>query len=171
MEHYYIGSLTKAGNRFRARKIFMNVLYRVKQFSNFDNYSEILVTIHEVCSPLIGVRHLKKSGQSHSLPSPISSKRTESVVARWVIQSSHQRSDAYTLEDKLVNEIKDILQGKGLTLVKRAEFHKKVISNRVFMKVSFKKPKVVSSFNPYARIFKKIRKVRLLIFYENAFFY
>lgn len=164
MEHYYIGSLIKRGCKVRARRVFMNVLFRVNQVVNFNTYSEILFKVYEISAPLIGVNYFKKSGQRYSLPSSISSKRAESVVARWVIESAQKRSDGFCLEDKLVNEILDILAFKGITLSKREEFHKKVISNRFFMKNYFFKPKtkLISKFRVYARPpVKKIRKVRI----------
>ena len=140
----------------------MQVLYRVNSVYKFDSYSDILASVYEISAPLLGIKYLKKSGQSYSLPSPINQKRAESVVARWVIESAFKRSDAFKFEDKLVNELTDILVNKGVTLTKRSDFHKKVVSNRFFMRTYFSKSKKVTknSINPYSRsIFKKLKQI------------
>lgn len=171
MEHYYIGSLLKVGCKHRARKMFMNVLYRVNKEVKLGSYSDILARIYENSAPLLGTISIRKSGRSYLLPSFVSEKRSESVVARWVIESAKKRTDSFFLEDKLVNEILDILLFKGITLTKRSEFHKKVISNTVFMKYHFSKPIKLS--NPLVSLYirpkyKKLKKLRnrLRVFYE-----
>lgn len=157
MEHYYIGSLIKSGYKLRARKLLLTVLYRVNLVYNCSSYSEILDRIYEISAPLIDVKYLKKSGQRYSLPLSIDPRRAKSVVARWVIDSAIRRPEARTFEDKLFNEVMDILMNRGLTISTKNDFHKKAISNRFFMKAYFysPKPSSASSFNPYTRLTSK----------------
>jgi small subunit ribosomal protein S7 len=153
MERYFIGALTRHGNKDRARRIFFNVMARLADKYSNMSFNELLEFIIETVSPVLTFVSKKRGGTSYNYPKRISFDRSKSTAARWIVRASRSRSEL-NIEDKLFNEFVDVFSGKGKALAKRLEFHKRAISNRFVLKSESRKVK------PYFLVNKNINKYK-----------
>ena len=76
------------------------------------------------------MRLIKKIG-GKLISSSRSSKRSQALALRWLVDASRKRKDK-KMSDKIFNEIYDAYQNRGSAIKKKEDTHKMAESNKAF---------------------------------------
>lgn len=84
--------------------------------------------------PQMEVRPRRIGGAAYQIPTPVSSRRQNSLAIRWLVEAARSRpnKDYHTFTEKLVAEIIDAAKNEGLAIKKREDTHKMAEANKAF---------------------------------------
>lgn len=125
-------SLIRKGKKQRAERIYQTILVRVKKKNAIKRLFQKLI-------PKIRLLDRKKGRSTLKIPGLIEGEQGISIALRWFFSSVKERKEK-KLEDRVVNEIKDILKGKARSLKKKEAYYKLAVYNRGFLRL-FKRRK------------------------------
>lgn len=127
-------SLIKRGNKVRANNIYKKVLLKLKSVGN----ENIVYDLLSVLKPKIRLLNKKKGSSTLKVPGLISSSQASSLALKWFFKSVKDRSEK-KLEDRIFNELMEILERKSNSLKKKEEYYKLATHNRGFLRLSRKR--------------------------------
>ena len=81
--------------------------------------------------PNLEVKSRRVGGATYQVPQEVKSKRSQTLALRWLLEASRKRKNK-SMSDKLLNELMDAAQKKGLAIKKREDTHKMAESNKAF---------------------------------------
>ena len=81
--------------------------------------------------PNLEVISRRVGGATYQVPVEVKTKRSQTLALRWLLAASRKRKNK-TMSDKLLNELMDASQNKGLAIKKREDTHKMAESNKAF---------------------------------------
>ena len=132
MEKNFIGALIRNGNKAKARTIFYSLMGRLTKHYNLP-VNDILFRVFETVSPTLTFSVVRRGASNYVYPRRPPLARARSITISWIVKSALSRSERGII-NKLEGEFHDLLGGKGRSLMKRNEFHKKAISNRFVLR-------------------------------------
>jgi len=128
----FVGSLTKCGNRDKAIVLYIKILKRLKRiYPNQEPHLVLQIALERI-KPLVSLRVKKVAGISYHLPSAIGDVRASKMGLNWFFNSVYTRGE-YTFYNKIVSEISDILNNKGITLQRKQAHERLALDNRSFL--------------------------------------
>jgi ribosomal protein S7 len=129
----FIGTLTRGGNKSKAKNIFCSFLsdieykYQVDAIAFLDRFINII-------RPKVYLIPKKVAGSTVRVPLPISTNRSYSIAVKWFISSVSKKSGE-PFNQLLMFELIDVFNNPlNSTLKKRDEYHKLAKLNRPFMR-------------------------------------
>lgn len=120
-------NLIRKGKKQKAEKVYQKVLSRVSEKNAIEKIFQRLV-------PKIRLLDRKKGRSTLKIPGLVKGDQGLSLAIRWFFGSVKERKEK-KLEDRVINEINDILKGKGRTWKKKENHYKLAIYNRGFLRL------------------------------------
>ena len=129
----FIGSITKAGKKSKATKIFNAFLYDISTKFNIPPV-EFLDNLLDTIRPKVFLISKKVSGSTVRIPTPITLNKSYSIGIKWFLASVSKRAGS-PFNQLMFFELLDIYSNpSNQTLKKRDEYHKLAKLNRPFLK-------------------------------------
>jgi len=130
----FVGSIVKRGNRQKAINFFSYLLYSIRRAHSVDSF-RFLRGVLEGARPKIFLSSKKIAGVVHKIPTPITVRKSYSIIIHWIVLSAKKRTESHKFGQALFDEINDIYRNPtNQTLRKRDEFHKLAYINKPFLR-------------------------------------
>ncbi len=124
-----INAIMEDGKKEVAEKIFYGALTKLKK-THKDELGAFLEAI-EAVKPTLEVKSRRVGGATYQVPVEVSKERQQTLAIRWIITLARKRGER-SMEDRLFGELRDILNGNGNALKKKADTHKMAEANKAF---------------------------------------
>ena len=85
----------------------------------------------ENARPTVEVRSRRVGGATYQVPVEVRPQRRMSLSMRWLIQAARDRSEK-SMEEKLVAELMDAANNRGIAIKKKEDIHRMAEANRAF---------------------------------------
>ena len=126
----FINIIMYNGEKTKAEKIIYTALERIKDKTKDDPIKVFNDAIKNI-RPNLEVRSRRVAGATYQVPVEVKTKRSQTLALRWLLAASRKRKNK-TMSDKLLNELMDAYQNKGLAIKNREDTHKMAESNKAF---------------------------------------
>ena len=126
----FINFLMYDGKKTTAEKIIYLALDRIKTKNKEDPIKIFNEAVNNI-RPNLEVRSRRVGGATYQVPVEVKVKRSETLALRWLLEATRKRKNK-TMSDKLINELMDAYQKKGLAIKKREDIHRMAESNKAF---------------------------------------
>ncbi len=108
-------------------------------YSAFDSISkktkrdplEVFQEALENLKPQLEVRSRRVGGATYQVPVEVRPARAQAVALRWLVNAARSRKEK-EMEERVANELLDILNKRGIAMKKREDTHKMAESNKAF---------------------------------------
>ena len=118
------------GKKTTAEKIIYLALDRIKEKTKEDPIKIFNEAVNNI-RPNLEVRSRRVGGATYQVPVEVKVKRSQTLALRWLLDATRKRKNK-TMADKLINELMDAYQKKGLAIKKREDIHRMAESNKAF---------------------------------------
>ncbi len=81
--------------------------------------------------PHVEVRSRRVGGATYQVPMEVRPIRAQALAIRWIIIAARKRSES-TMRDRLVGELIDAVNNRGIAVKKREDTHKMAEANKAF---------------------------------------
>lgn len=126
-------SLIKRGKKFKVEKVCFKFLKRLKEETGKDPVNVLGLAVYRA-KPVVTLKGKKVAGVTLKIPNLIREGQDVSVASKWIIEASVSKVGDQKIDQKLMQELIDILSNKGATIKKKNELHRMALSNRPFLK-------------------------------------
>ena len=126
----FINFLMYDGKKTTAEKIIYLALDRIKEKTKEDPIKIFNEAVNNI-RPNLEVRSRRVGGATYQVPVEVKVKRSQTLALRWLLDATRKRKNK-TMADKLINELMDAYQKKGLAIKKREDVHRMAESNKAF---------------------------------------
>ncbi len=126
----FINFLMYDGKKTTAEKIIYLALDRIKAKTKEDPIKIFNEAVNNI-RPNLEVRSRRVGGATYQVPVEVKVKRSQTLALRWLLDATRKRKNK-TMVDKLINELMDAYQKKGLAIKKREDVHRMAESNKAF---------------------------------------
>jgi small subunit ribosomal protein S7 len=126
----FINFLMYDGKKTTAEKIIYLALDRIKEKTKEDPIKIFNEAVNNI-RPNLEVRSRRVGGATYQVPVEVKVKRSQTLALRWLLEATRKRKNK-TMSDKLINELMDAYQRKGLAIKKREDTHRMAESNKAF---------------------------------------
>ena len=126
----FITHFQNEGNFSKVETVLYNVLINLK-IQNYD-FITFFNTIIFKLRPFIGIRVTKFYRRKILYPVLLSKDRSFFLLFNWLKESVKSRVE-FKLEDRILNELIDIFNNKGLTLKKKELFNSQIFENKPYL--------------------------------------
>ena len=126
----FINFLMYDGKKTTAEKIIYLALDRIKKKTKEDPIKIFNEAVNNI-RPNLEVRSRRVGGATYQVPVEVKVKRSQTLALRWLLEATRKRKNK-TMSDKLINELMDAYQKKGLAIKKREDVHRMAESNKAF---------------------------------------
>ncbi len=92
---------------------------------------EVFVEALDNLKPHLEVRSRRVGGATYQVPVEVRPARAQALALRWLVNATRARKEK-TMEEKISNEIMDILNKRGSAMKKREDTHKMAEANKAF---------------------------------------
>lgn len=120
-------NLMRKGKKQKAERVYQAILTRVSS-------KNVVKKLLKRLTPKIRLLDRKKGRSTLKIPGLIEGGQGTSIALRWFFSSVRERKEK-KLEDRIVNEIKDVLKGKARSLKKKEAHYKLAVYNRGFLRL------------------------------------
>ena len=125
-----INSIMYDGKKTIAEKIIYDALNKIKTKSKEEPINIFNEGISNI-RPTVEVRSRRVGGATYQVPVEVKVKRSQTLALRWLLEATRKRKNK-KMSDKLINELMDAYQRKGLAIKKREDTHRMAESNKAF---------------------------------------
>ena len=126
----FINFLMYDGKKTTAEKIIYLALDRIKEKTKEDPIKIFNEAVNNI-RPNLEVRSRRVGGATYQVPVEVKVKRSQTLALRWLLDATRKRKNK-TMAEKLINELMDAYQKKGLAIKKREDVHRMAESNKAF---------------------------------------
>jgi len=126
----FINFLMYDGKKTTAEKIIYLALDNIKKKTKEDPIKIFNEAVNNI-RPNLEVRSRRVGGATYQVPVEVKVKRSQTLALRWLLEATRKRKNK-TMSDKLINELMDAYQRKGLAIKKREDTHRMAESNKAF---------------------------------------
>lgn len=126
----FVNSMMLDGKKSAAERIIYAALENVeKKLSRpaLEVFKEALDNV----KPHVEVRSRRVGGATYQVPMEVRPIRSQALAIRWIIIAARKRSES-TMRDRLVGELIDAVNNRGIAVKKREDTHKMAEANKAF---------------------------------------
>ncbi len=91
----------------------------------------IFERVLETLRPQVEVRSRRVGGANYQVPMPVSGERQNALAFRWLTAAAQARK-GHSMQEKLLAEFLDVLEGLGGALKKKEDVHRMAEANKAF---------------------------------------
>lgn len=126
----FINFIMKDGKKSVAQKIVYETLGLLAEKKN-ENALVIFEKVMEALRPQVEVRSRRVGGANYQVPMPVTVDRQNTLAFRWVTIAAKARKGR-TMQDRLLAECLDAIEGQGGAIKKRDDMHRMADANKAF---------------------------------------
>jgi small subunit ribosomal protein S7 len=131
----FINGLMWAGKKSTAEQIFYGAMTKLGERTGEDAIKVFKAAI-ESLAPALEVKSRRIGGAIDQVPLEVSSDRRNTLAIRWLVMNARGRS-VKTMEDRLVGELMDSMNGRGGAMKKKEDVHRMAEANKAFAHYRF----------------------------------
>jgi small subunit ribosomal protein S7 len=129
--YLFFGNLVKRGLRDKGIILLTKLLLSLKRKFPKEIPLMILKQALVKIKPVVGLRSKKVAGITYQLPYPVDDRKGSKLAVRWFFSSLDLRKEK-TIEERMLQEVCDLLKGKGISKTKKDSLEKVALDNRAF---------------------------------------
>jgi small subunit ribosomal protein S7 len=127
----FVNCLMYDGKKSVALKVFYDAMEQVQKKIDDVEPAEIFNQAIENVKPQIEVRSKRVGGATYQVPTPVSSRRQQTLAIRWILEAVRGRKGRPTASS-LAEEIMAAYKREGAAMTKRENVHRMAEANKAF---------------------------------------
>ena|SRR6476661_8006293 len=131
----FINGLMWAGKKSTAEQIFYGAMTKLGERTGEEPVKIFKAAIESV-APALEVKSRRIGGATYQVPLEVSRDRRNTLAIRWIVMNARGRSEK-TMEDRLVGELMDSMNGRGGAMKKKEDVHRMAEANKAFAHYRF----------------------------------
>jgi small subunit ribosomal protein S7 len=131
----FINGLMWAGKKSIAEQIFYGAMDKLAEKTGEEPIKIFKSAIDSV-APALEVKSRRIGGATYQVPLEVSRDRRNTLAIRWIVMNARGRSEK-TMEDRLVGELLDSMNGRGGAMKKKEDVHRMAEANKAFAHYRF----------------------------------
>ena len=131
----FINGLMWEGKMTAAEQIFYGAMTKLADKTGEEALKMFKKALDTV-APALEVKSRRIGGATYQVPLEVSRDRRNTLAIRWIVANARNRSEK-TMEDRLVGELMDTLNGRGGALKKRDDVLRMAEANKAFAHYRF----------------------------------
>ena len=131
----FINGLMWQGKKSVAEKIFYGAMEKLAEKSGEEPLKIFKQALDSV-APALEVKSRRIGGATYQVPLEVSRDRRNTLAIRWIVSNARGRSEK-TMEDRLVGELLDSMNGRGGAMKKKEDVHRMAEANKAFAHYRF----------------------------------
>jgi small subunit ribosomal protein S7 len=131
----FINGMMWQGKRSIAEKIFYRAMDKIAQRTG-DEPLKVFKRALDSVAPTLEVKSRRIGGATYQVPLEVSRDRRNTLAIRWIVSNARGRSEK-TMEDRLVGELLDSMNGRGGAMKKKEDVHRMAEANKAFAHYRF----------------------------------
>jgi ribosomal protein S7 len=126
----FLGSLTKRGNKVKAKRLLDKALIKSSEKNGMPSY----LIVHQTFSKLqsfLEIKKIKIRKNVHLVPFPLTRKRQDFLRIKWFLEVIKSDTRRISFSEKLAEEMSSVLSDRrSKVILKKKQTNNEVISNR-----------------------------------------
>ncbi|MFN6965272.1 MAG: 30S ribosomal protein S7 [Pyrinomonadaceae bacterium] len=131
----FINGLMWEGKKSVAEKIFYGAMEKLGERTGEEPLKVFKRALDNV-APTLEVKSRRIGGATYQVPLEVSRDRRNTLAIRWIVGNARNRSEK-TMEDRLVGELLDSMNGRGGAMKKKDDVHRMAEANKAFAHYRF----------------------------------
>ena len=131
----FINGLMWGGKKSVAEKIFYGAMVKLGEKAG-DEPIKVFKRALDSVAPALEVKSRRIGGATYQVPLEVSRDRRNTLSIRWIVSNARGRSEK-TMEDRLVGELLDTVNGRGGAMKKKEDVHRMAEANKAFAHYRF----------------------------------
>jgi small subunit ribosomal protein S7 len=131
----FINGLMWEGKKTAAEQIFYGAMTKLEEKTGEEALKMFKKAIDTV-APTLEVKSRRIGGATYQVPLEVTRDRRNTLAIRWIVLNARNRSEK-TMEDRLLGELMDTLNGRGGALKKRDDVLRMAEANKAFAHYRF----------------------------------
>jgi len=131
----FINGLMWEGKKTVAEEIFYGAMTKLADKTGEEALKMFKKALDSV-APTLEVKSRRIGGATYQVPLEVSRDRRNTLAIRWIVTNARNRSEK-TMEDRLVGELMDTINGRGGAMKKKDDVHRMAEANRAFAHYRF----------------------------------
>lgn len=127
----FVNCLMYDGKKSVALNVFYDAMEQVQKKIDDAEPVEVFNQAIENVKPQIEVRSKRVGGATYQVPTPVSSRRQQTLAIRWVLEAVRGRKGRPTASS-LAEEIMAAYKREGAAMTKRENVHRMAEANKAF---------------------------------------
>lgn len=127
----FINCLMKDGKKSIAQSAFYSAMDMIAEKFPEREPIEIFTTAVENCRPSIEVRSKRVGGANYQVPTPVNSKRQQTLAIRWLLEACRDKKGR-PMDRRLADELMAAFRREGAAITKRENVHRMADANKAF---------------------------------------
>ena len=131
----FINGLMWEGKKSIAEQIFYGAMDKLAEKTGEEPIKVFKAALDSV-APALEVKSRRIGGATYQVPLEVSRDRRNTLAIRWIVTNARARSEK-TMEDRLVGELMDTINGRGGAMKKKDDVHRMAEANKAFAHYRF----------------------------------
>jgi small subunit ribosomal protein S7 len=131
----FINGMMWMGKKSVAEKIFYGAMDKLAE-KTCDEPLKAFKRALDTVAPALEVKSRRIGGATYQVPLEVSRDRRNTLAIRWIVSNARGRSEK-TMEDRLVGELLDSVNGRGGAVKKKEDVHRMAEANKAFAHYRF----------------------------------
>lgn len=127
----FINCLMHDGKKSIAQGLFYSALEMIAEKITDRDPIEVFTTAVENCRPNLEVRSKRVGGANYQVPTPVNSKRQQTLAIRWILESCRDKKGR-PMDRRLADEFLAAYRREGNAITKRENVHRMAEANKAF---------------------------------------
>ena len=131
----FINGIMLKGKKSIAEQIFYGAMKKVADKTGEEPLKVFKRALENV-APALEVKSRRIGGATYQVPLEVTRDRKNTLAIRWIVNYARQRGEK-TMQDRLVGELIDAMNGRGGSVKKREDVHRMADANKAFAHYRF----------------------------------
>jgi len=127
----FVNCLMLDGKKSIAQRAFYDALEIIKERMPEDSEIEVFERALENCKPFIEVKSKRVGGATYQVPTPVKTKRQQTLAIRWVLAAVRSRKGR-PIAQSLAEEFIAASKKEGTAMTTRENIHRMAEANKAF---------------------------------------
>src|SRR5215218_99540 len=131
----FINGMMWQGKKSVAEEIFYGAMTKIGEKTG-EEPLKLFKKAVETVAPTLEVKSRRIGGATYQVPLEVTKDRRNTLAIRWIVSNARNRSEK-TMEDRLVGELLDTINGRGGAMKKKEDVHRMAEANKAFAHYRF----------------------------------
>jgi len=131
----FINGLMWEGKKTVDEEIFYGAMTKLADKTGEDALKMFKKALDSV-APTLEVKSRRIGGATYQVPLEVTRDRRNTLAIRWIVTNARNRSEK-TMEDRLVGELMDTINGRGGAMKKKDDVYRMAEANKAFAHYRF----------------------------------
>jgi len=132
----FVNCLMHDGKKSVAFSVFYDAMDLIHKKIPDMNPADVFTTAVENCKPSIEVRSKRVGGANYQVPTPVHSRRQQTLAIRWLLQACRGKKGR-PMALRLSEELLAAYRREGAAMTTRDQVHRMAEANRAFAHFAF----------------------------------